>query len=67
MVRKELEFIGSYGMQPTRYDEIFRMVERDRIHPGDLVSKEVSLDDLNDRLEAMTNFETQGIEVITEY
>jgi D-arabinose 1-dehydrogenase-like Zn-dependent alcohol dehydrogenase len=67
MIRKELEFIGSYGMQPTRYDEIFRMVERDRIHPADLVSRRVSLDDLNDRLEAMTDFETKGIEVITEY
>jgi alcohol dehydrogenase len=67
MVRKEIEFIGSYGMQPTRYDEIFSMVEHDRIHPADLVSKRVSLDDLNDRLEAMTDFETQGIEVITEY
>jgi D-arabinose 1-dehydrogenase-like Zn-dependent alcohol dehydrogenase len=67
MVRKELEFIGTYGMQPTRYDEIFRMVERDRIHPAELVSRQVSLDDLNDRLTAMTDFETQGIEVITGY
>ena len=67
MVRKEIEFVGSYGMQPTRYDEIFRMVEHDRIHPGELVTRRVALDDLNDRLAAMTDYGTRGIEVITEY
>lgn len=67
MVRKEIEFVGSYGMPPTRYDELFRMVEAGRIHPEKLVSRQVSLDDLNDRLAAMTNFETRGIEVITAF
>lgn len=67
MIRKEIEFIGSHGMQPTRYSEIFRMVERGQLHPEAVVTSEVSLDDLNDRLEAMTNFETRGIEVITEF
>lgn len=67
MVRKELEFIGSHGMQPTRYDEIFRMVERDRIHPEAIVTREVPLDAINDRLAAMTEYDTRGIEVITEF
>ncbi len=67
MVRKELEFIGSYGMPPSQYDEIFRMVESGRLDPAGLVTKKVSLDELNDRLTAMTNFETRGIEVITEF
>ena len=67
MVRKEIDFLGSYGMQPTRYDEIFRMVERGRIHPDALVSRRVSIDDLNDRLAAMTDYDTRGIEVITEF
>ena len=67
MVRNEIEFLGSYGMPPTRYDEIFRMVERDRIHPARVVTREVSLDDLNDRFAAMTDYETRGIEVITRF
>lgn len=66
MVNREIEFIGSNGMPPTQYDEIFRMVDRDKVHPEALITREVSLDDLNDRLAAMTNYETRGIEVITE-
>lgn len=67
IVRNEIEFIGSHGMQPTRYDEIFRMVEKAQIHPEQVVTQHVSLDDINDRLSAMTNYETRGIEVITEF
>jgi D-arabinose 1-dehydrogenase-like Zn-dependent alcohol dehydrogenase len=66
MVRKEIEFIGSHGMQPTRYDEIFRMVERGRVRPDAVVTRRVGLDDLNDRLAAMTEYDTRGIEIITE-
>ena len=67
VVRKEIEFIGSYGMPPARYDEIFRMVERGRLDPAAVVTREVSLDDLNERLHAMTDYDTRGIEVITEF
>ncbi|MFB6157328.1 MAG: alcohol dehydrogenase, partial [Haloferacaceae archaeon] len=67
MVRKEIEFVGSHGMQPTRYDELLGMVTRDRLHPDRIVSRTVPLDDLNDRLAAMTDYETEGIEVITEF
>lgn len=67
MVRNEIEFIGSHGMQPTRYHEIFRMVENEQIHPEAVVTRRVALDEVNDRLTAMTNYETRGIEVITEY
>jgi alcohol dehydrogenase len=64
---QEIEFIGSFGMQPTRYDEIFRMVERGRLDPSRVVSETVALDDVSDRLEAMSDFETMGIPVINEF
>ena len=67
MVRKEIEFIGSHGMQPTRYDQLLGMVARGKVHPEDLVTKHVGLADVSDRLAAMTNYETKGIEVITEF
>ena len=67
MVSQEIEFIGSLGMQPTRYDEIFRMVERDRVHPEEVITQSVALEDVSDRLAAMTDYDTRGIEVITEF
>lgn len=67
MVRNEIEFIGSHGMPPTQYDEIFRLVERGKVHPEQVVTESVSLDDVNDRFEAMSRYETRGIEVITKF
>jgi len=67
MTGMEIDFLGSKGMPPTRYDEIFRMVEAGSVTPEDIVSKTVGLDDLNDRLAAMTDYDTRGMEVITEF
>ncbi|WP_101296338.1 zinc-dependent alcohol dehydrogenase family protein [Halegenticoccus soli] len=67
MVMQEIEFVGSFGMQPTRYDEIFRMVERGKLDPGAVVSETVSLDDVPDRLAAMDDFGTVGIPVVDEF
>jgi D-arabinose 1-dehydrogenase-like Zn-dependent alcohol dehydrogenase len=67
MVMKEIDFLGSFGMQPPRYDEIFRMVEAGTLDPGDVVSETVTLDDVPDRLAAMSDFETVGIPVVSEF
>ena len=67
MLHSEIDCVTAKGFQPHRYDEIFRLMHEDKIHPQDLVTKHVHLDDINDRLEAMTNFETKGVEVITEF
>ncbi|QZP36897.1 zinc-dependent alcohol dehydrogenase family protein [Halobaculum magnesiiphilum] len=67
MVMQEIEFVGSLGLPPTRYDEIFRMVARDNLDPSAVVSETVTLDDVNDKLSAMTDFGTEGIPVIDEF
>jgi D-arabinose 1-dehydrogenase-like Zn-dependent alcohol dehydrogenase len=67
MLHTEVDVITAKGFQPHRYDELFRLMENDKIHPEKLVTKHVHLDEINDRLEAMTNFETRGVEVITEF
>ena len=67
MVMKEIEFVGSLGLPPTRYDEIFRMVARDKLDPSAVISETVSLDDVNDKLSAMTDFGTVGIPVIDQF
>ncbi|MXV62906.1 alcohol dehydrogenase catalytic domain-containing protein [Natronorubrum sp. JWXQ-INN-674] len=67
MVMQEIEFIGSLGMPPTRYDEIFRMVATGKLRPADVVSETIDLEDVNDKLEAMTDYETEGIPVIDTF
>jgi D-arabinose 1-dehydrogenase-like Zn-dependent alcohol dehydrogenase len=67
MTMQEIEFIGSFGMQPTRYDEIFRMVERGKLDPSRVVSETVALDDVSDRLASMSEYGTMGIPVIDEF
>ncbi len=67
MLHSEVDLITAKGMEPHRYDEIFRMMEHGKLAPQKLITKEVGLNDINDRLEAMTNFETKGVEVITDF
>lgn len=67
MVQLELEVVGSKGMPATRYDEIFRMVANEQLDPGIVIGEEVGLADTSEKLGAMTDFETSGIPVISEF
>ena len=67
MVMREIEFVGSLGMPPTRYDEIFRMVETGKLDPSGVVSETIDLDGVNEKLQAMTDFGTVGIPVIDSF
>ena len=67
MVMKELEVVGCFGMQPTRYDELLRMVESGRLDPGAVVSETVALEDVPETLAAMEEYATAGIPVVTEF
>ncbi|MEM4780540.1 MAG: zinc-dependent alcohol dehydrogenase family protein [Halalkalicoccus sp.] len=67
MVMNEIEFVGSLGMQPTRYDEIFRMVSTGKLDPGAVVSETVSLEETPEKLAAMSDYGTEGIPVIDEF
>ncbi|USZ69990.1 zinc-dependent alcohol dehydrogenase family protein (plasmid) [Halorussus salilacus] len=67
MTMSEITFLGSRGMPPTRYDELLRMMDRGTVSPADLVTAEVGLSDVPDRLAAMGDYGTVGIEVVTEF
>ena len=67
MCQREIDFQGVRGMPPTRYDELLPLIERGRLDPGALVTREVGLEDISDRLAAMTGYETEGIEVVTDF
>jgi alcohol dehydrogenase len=67
MVNTELEFIGVKGMPPSRYPELFRMIAGGKITPAELVTSEVGLEDVSDRLASMDDYDTLGMEVVTEF
>ncbi|EMA46507.1 zinc-dependent alcohol dehydrogenase family protein [Halococcus saccharolyticus] len=66
IARGEIDFLGVRGLSPTGYDEVLRLVESGVLDPGRLVTREVGLDDVSERLAAMSEYETNGIEVVTE-
>jgi alcohol dehydrogenase len=67
MVNTELEFVGVKGMPPSRYPELFRMIAGGKLSPADLVTDEVRLSDVSDQLSSMDDYDTLGMEVVTEF
>lgn len=63
MVGREIDFLGSRGMPPTRYDELLRFVESGAIDPAELVTRTVPLREVPDRIAAMDEYDAVGIEV----
>jgi alcohol dehydrogenase/NADPH2:quinone reductase len=46
---------------------MFRMIENDKLDPGAVVTDEIDLEGLNDELQAMTDYQTVGIPVVSEF
>jgi len=67
MAMNELSFLGSRGMPPTRYEELLGLLAAGDVDPGRLVTREVSLAEVPERLAAMTDYSTRGVEVVTEF
>jgi alcohol dehydrogenase len=67
IVFREIDFVGSIGMQPARYDEIFRLIRTGKLDPSGVISERVPLEETGAKLAAMTEYETVGIPVIDEF
>ncbi|ADD07327.1 alcohol dehydrogenase (plasmid) [Natrialba magadii ATCC 43099] len=67
LARWDVTVVGSRGMPPSRYDELLRLIDAGTLDPEQLVTNRVALEDVSDRLAAMSGYETEGIEVITEF
>ncbi|MDT8341137.1 MAG: alcohol dehydrogenase catalytic domain-containing protein [Longimicrobiales bacterium] len=63
----ELRLIGSFGMQAARFPEMLRMVEAGRLHPELLLRETVALEEAGPVLHAMSDYDTVGMSVITEF
>ncbi|WP_440764112.1 zinc-dependent alcohol dehydrogenase family protein [Natronorubrum sp. DTA7] len=66
LTRWDVTVVGSRGMPPSRYDELLRMIDAGTLEPERLVTNRVRLEDVSDRLAAMSEYDTRGVEVVTE-
>ncbi|TKX55555.1 alcohol dehydrogenase [Halorubrum sp. SP3] len=67
MTRWEISFLGSRGMPPTSYPDLFALIEATGIDPGALVARELSLSEVSDRIAAMDEYDVRGVEVVTDF
>jgi len=64
---RELQIIGSLGMQAARYPAMLRMIEAGTIQPGKLVESTIAIEEAGDVLAAMATTSPTGIRVITQW
>ena len=66
-VARELKFIGSFGMQASRFPEMLKMIESGKVDPCRLVKQRISIEQAGAVLEAMKSYGTIGISVINSW
>jgi D-arabinose 1-dehydrogenase-like Zn-dependent alcohol dehydrogenase len=66
-VALELHVVGTIGMQPPRYPRMLRMVETGKLTPGKLVCQTIAVEQASDVLTAMTQYNTLGVTVSTQW
>lgn len=67
LARWDCSVLGARGMPPSRYDELPRMIDAGTLDSGQLVTREVALAEVSDRLAAMTDYEAEGVEVVMSF
>jgi alcohol dehydrogenase len=67
IIGKELEILGSHGMQAHRYGAMLDMVRTGKLDPARLVGDRISLADAPKALMEMDRFQSVGATVITSF
>ncbi|WP_308645031.1 zinc-binding dehydrogenase [Paenibacillus sp. EPM92] len=67
MILKELSFITSFGMPAHRYHAVLPLVSNGKLTPGKMVTREVSLSEVNGIFEEMSSFTNTGTYVVTKF
>jgi propanol-preferring alcohol dehydrogenase len=66
-VYKELELIGSLGMEAHRFGQMMPMVASGSLTPGKMVTGEISLSDVESVFENMSSFANTGTYIVTAF
>jgi propanol-preferring alcohol dehydrogenase len=67
LVYKELKMIGSLGMPSHRFDAMLPMIVNKQLKPGKLVTREISLAEVQSIFEGMSNSTVNGTFVVTDF
>jgi len=67
VIGRELEILGSHGMQAHRYPEMLDLIAAGKLEPQRLIGKTVSLEEAPRELEEMDRFGAVGITVIDRF
>jgi D-arabinose 1-dehydrogenase-like Zn-dependent alcohol dehydrogenase len=67
VISKELEILGSHGMQAHRYGAMLNMISSSKLDPSRLVGKKITLADAPEALMNMNKFQSVGATVITTF
>ena len=64
---RELEIIGSHGMQAYKYPEMFEMILSGKLQPQKLIGKTITLEESLEELVNMNSFAGTGVTVIDRF
>ncbi|MGG4446346.1 zinc-dependent alcohol dehydrogenase family protein [Brevibacillus porteri] len=67
LLRQEAQIIGSIGMPLPEFSTMLRLVESGRLSPGRLVTKTISLEEINASFEEMNTYSGVGVTVINKF
>jgi len=67
VIGRELEIVGSHGMQAFEYPAMLKMIEDGQLQPNRLVGERVSLSEACQRLPNLNNFSSVGAVVIDRF
>lgn len=67
VIARELEIVGSHGMQAHRYHDMLSMIEQGRLHPERLIGDLVDLQGGIEALVHMDRFQAKGITVVDRF
>jgi alcohol dehydrogenase len=67
IVARELEILGSHGIQAYRYQQLMPMILEGTLQPGKLIGRTLNLDAAADALVQLDRFSETGVAVITRF
>lgn len=67
VIAKELEILGSHGMQAHQYGRLLEMIRAGKLHPEKLIGKTISLEEALQELVAMNDFAGSGAMIIDRF
>ena len=67
VIARELEILGSHGMQAHRYEAMLAMVHAGKLAPEKLIGKTINLEQSIRELMNMDSFQALGVTVVTEF